>query len=151
MPRDRKKEWELRKQRIATDPEYAEHIRQLKFNAYWKDVERRREKQRQYNYTSKGLPVPEKKVYKLNRTAPIVVKEVVEKVVEKPIVKVVEKVVEKPTKERRDYTAEKNMRLVVCAVGSAGEKKQPSPVIETPSEPVGAPPATFSWGAEAWA
>ena len=56
---------ENHKLKMATDPEYRERYKALRRNAYWRDVERRRERQRRYNYTSKGLEVPEKEQYVL--------------------------------------------------------------------------------------
>lgn len=39
--------------------------KEKRFDDYWKDPERVRERNRAYYWTKRGLPVPEKKIYKL--------------------------------------------------------------------------------------
>ena len=131
---------EQHKLKMENDPEYRERYKALRRNAYWRDVERRREKQRVYNYTSKGLPVPEKEQYVLRgprEPEPIA-----------PLPPYVRPKKEKPPKPPKPVPTPGPVILVpIEPVTPAPKSRSRKPKVP-PFVPPG--PADWSWGAEAW-
>ena len=115
--------------------------KESRFKRYWKNPEKVRERNRAYYYEKRGLPVPEKKVYKLRgvHEREEAVRDALKKIKEiEVILKLREEEVEK--REERLRQIEKSYTLK----SYQPTYKPPSEVKQTPVCAVGSAPVQFT-------